>query len=114
MKQSYQLKRQMPKGVTVMAEKYFNMSVSQVENALESRSEGLSPMEATERTARYGKNELPKGKKKGLLSRFIDQFKNVMIIVLIVAGLISGFMGEIASTAIIMVVVVLNAIMGVV
>lgn len=97
-----------------MAEKYFSMSVSQVENALESRSEGLSPEEAAERTARYGKNELPKGKKKGLLSRFIDQFKNVMIIVLIVAGLISGFMGEIASTAIIMVVVVLNAIMGVV
>ncbi|MEG0943710.1 MAG: cation-translocating P-type ATPase [Angelakisella sp.] len=97
-----------------MTEQYFSMSPEQAEAALGSTKDGLSAQEAADRLEKYGANELPKGKKKGLLARFIDQFKNVMIIVLIVAGLISGFMGEVGSTVIIMVVVVLNAIMGVV
>ncbi len=86
---------------------------------LNSSLEGLSNDEAKKRLEKYGYNKLKEGKKKSMLQRFIEQFKNVMIIVLLVAAVLAAFVslshGEpITDTIIILVVVFLNALLGVI
>lgn len=75
---------------------------------------GLSNDEVKIRRERYGLNELMEEKGETLLKKFLNQFKDFMVIVLIVAALISGFLGEIKDSIIIFVVVLLNAILGLV
>lgn len=102
-----------------MEEKWFNMSVKKTIQKLETDSEkGLSSDEVAKRYETYGRNELKAKEKKSLLSKFLDQFKDFMIIVLIIAAIISGIVGinqgeGIADTFIILIVVVVNAIIGV-
>ncbi|APT18852.1 cation transport ATPase [Amylolactobacillus amylotrophicus DSM 20534] len=75
---------------------------------------GLTNAEVQERLAKYGPNALEAGKKKTMLQRFLDQFKDFMIIVLMAAALISGLVAqEWADSALIMLVVIINAILGV-
>ncbi|MDD5603554.1 MAG: HAD-IC family P-type ATPase, partial [Eubacteriales bacterium] len=74
---------------------------------------GLSSEEAASRLATYGHNILQEGKKKSLLIMFYEQFKSVMIIILLAAAAISAALGEYTDTAIIALVVVLNAVLGV-
>ncbi|WP_125705617.1 cation-translocating P-type ATPase [Lacticaseibacillus daqingensis] len=75
---------------------------------------GLSPAEAKTRLAKNGPNALAKGEKKTLAQRFLDQFKDFMIVVLLVAALIAGFVvHEWADAGIILAVVILNAMFGV-
>ena len=81
--------------------------------ALESGLSGLSTAEAEARKERYGLNSLKEGKKRTILARLLEQFANLMIIILIVAAAISLLMGEAADAFIILGVVVINAIMGV-
>ena len=64
------------------------------------------------RREQYGFNELAEGKRKSTVQVFFEQFKDFLVIILIVAALISAFLGEIESTFVIMVVVILNAILG--
>lgn len=80
---------------------------------LDSGPNGLSDEEAATRLERYGKNELAEGKKKTLLAKFLEQFKDVMVIILLIASAFSGFMGEITDTIIILLVVLINAVLGV-
>ena len=93
---------------------YHTAALEETYKLLNSESEGLKSKEASVRLAKYGKNELAEGKKKTLLIKFLEQFKNVMVIVLLIAAIISGVMGELTDTIIIMFVVVLNAVLGVV
>ncbi|MHA3066541.1 cation-translocating P-type ATPase [Lacticaseibacillus saniviri] len=75
---------------------------------------GLNSQTVKNRLAEVGPNELTQGKKKSMLARFLDQFKDFMIIVLLVAALISGVVvHEWADAAIILAVVLLNAVFGV-
>src|SRR3990172_6285326 len=74
--------------------------------------QGLSSDEAKKRLKEYGPNELKETKKRSLFSMFLDQFKDFKIIVLIIAAIISGFIGDIIDTTAIMVIVVLNAVIG--
>ena len=79
---------------------------------LGSSPEGLSSLEAQRRLIQYGPNELEEKKKKTLLGLFLDQFKDFMILVLMAAALISGFIGEPSDTVAILVIVLLNAVIG--
>lgn len=98
-----------------MAKKFYNESISEVEKELRtSLSDGLTANEAKKRLAEYGPNALAAKKKKSMFMRFIDQFKDFMIIVLIIAAILSGVVAkEWTDAAIIMIVVILNAILGV-
>jgi len=79
---------------------------------LSSAPAGLSEDEARERLKKYGLNVLKETKKKSHVMMFLDQFKDLMIIVLIGAAIISGFIGELVDTIAILVIVILNAIIG--
>ncbi|WRK54402.1 cation-transporting P-type ATPase [Coprobacillaceae bacterium CR2/5/TPMF4] len=61
---------------------------------------------------KHGKNEIVASKQPSVFSIFIDQFKDLLVIILIVAALISAFTGEIESTLVIIVVITINAILG--
>ncbi len=92
---------------------FHTMSTEKVLESLNTARTGISASEARARLEQYGKNELRENGRKTLLTMFLLQFKDVMIIVLLVAAAIAGFLGELADTAIISFVVVLNAVLGV-
>ena len=92
-------------------------SVEDVFKEVQSSPSGLSSQEAASRLEKYGANTLQEGKKKTLLEKFVDQFKDFMILVLLVAAVVSMFahQGEPDPTdaIIILAVVLLNAVLGV-
>ena len=100
-------------------EKWFAKDVKEVEQKLGTDlKKGLSSDEVVKRQEKYGFNELKAAKKKTLLQRFLDQFKDFSIIVLIIAAIVSGAVGiangeGVTDTIIIMIVVIVNAIIGV-
>lgn len=74
---------------------------------------GLSSEEAAKRLEKFGKNELEQGKKKSLISKFADQFKDPMILILIGASIVSAFTGAIDDTLIILAIVIVNSVLSV-
>ena len=100
-------------------EKWFNKTDSEVEEYLQTNMEkGLSSNEVKKRQEETGFNELKQAKKKSLFVKFLEQFKDFMIIVLIIAAIVSGIVGVaqgegITDTIIILIVVIANAIIGV-
>ena len=75
---------------------------------------GLSSTEALRRLEKYGKNKLETKKKKTLFKQFLSQLKDVMIYILIIAAMISAFLGEISDALIILLVIIINAVIGVI
>ncbi len=100
-------------------EKWFNQETKNVVQKLNSNIEnGLTEEQVNVAREKYGYNELEAKKKKTLFVKFLEQFKDFMIIVLIIAAIISGVVGVaegegITDTIIILVVVIVNAIIGV-
>lgn len=92
---------------------FFTIDESAVYEKVQSSEKGLTSKEAEKRIAEYGPNQLDEGKSKSLLMKFVEQFKDFMIIVLLAAAVISGVFGDITDSIIILVVVVLNAVLGV-
>jgi len=76
--------------------------------------DGLRSEEAGNRLAKYGRNELVEKGKRSPAAMIVDQFRDFMIIVLIAAAVVSGFLGEVADTVAILCIVLLNAVIGVV
>lgn len=94
---------------------FYTMSNDDVLKAVSATPEGLTAQEAGKRLEEYGRNQLEEGKKKTLLAKFFDQFKDFMILVLLVAAIISAVVGhEITDAIIILVVVIVNAVFGVI
>ena len=99
---------------------WFNKDILDVEKELQTDiNRGLTTEQVKEKTEKYGLNELQAAKKKNLLQRFLDQFKDFSIIVLIIAAIVSGAVGiaqgeGVTDTIIILIVVIVNAVIGVV
>lgn len=99
--------------------KPFNLSADEISQHFDTNpQQGLSDQEVQARLAKYGPNELDQEERTTLLEKFIEQFKDFMIIVLLVAAAVSAVVGimngeGVADAIIILIVVVLNAIMGV-
>jgi len=88
------------------------LSPKQALDELQSRQEGLSEAEAGERLKQYGQNKLKEKKHKTPLQMFLAQFADFLIIILIIAAIVSGFLGETLDATFIIIIVVLNAILG--
>ncbi len=73
---------------------------------------GLDHDEAEERFSAYGPNAIREQRRRGAIQIFFGQFADFMIIVLIIAGIISGLVGDLMDTITIIVIVVLNALIG--
>lgn len=94
---------------------FYAQSEEEVVQALGTSKEGLTTSEVEKRLATYGANELEEGKKKSLAQKFFEQFKDLMILVLLVAAVISAVVShEIVDAAIILAVVIINAVMGII
>ena len=100
-------------------ENWFNKSVEETVKKLNTNNTlGLTAEEVEKRKQKYGLNELEKGKKTPLIVKFLEQFKDFMIIILIIAAIVSGAISiaqgeKITDSVIILIVVIANAIIGV-
>ena len=92
--------------------RYHDLNITKTLDSLGASSDGLSSEEAAKRLAEYGPNELVEKAAKSPLAMVLDQFKDFMIIVLLAAAIVSGFVGEVTDTIAIIVIVVLNAVIG--
>lgn len=90
----------------------YNLEVDEVYKVLGTSSKGLTDREVAEKQETFGKNILVEGEKKGIVRIFIEQFKDVLVVILLIAATISFFMGDIENLIVISVVIVLNAILG--
>lgn len=91
---------------------WYKKSIEEVLSELNTSGQGLNESQVSEHQLKYGLNELESEKKESLFSIFLSQYKDLLVIVLIVAGMISGFTGEMASALVIFVVITMNAILG--
>ena len=89
-----------------------NKPIEQVLNELKTSAKGLSQKEAEERLKQYGLNEIKEGKKISPWEIFLNQFKSIVILILVIATLISGFLKEYIDAIVIIVIVILIAILG--
>jgi Ca2+-transporting ATPase len=97
----------------VKVENWHTLTADQAAQRLETSPEsGLSPDHAASRLAHFGANELKEKRARSPWRMLLDQFSDFMIIVLIVAAIISGFVGDVEDTVVIIVIVILNAVIG--
>ena len=90
----------------------YNLEVDEVYKVSGTSSKGLTDKEVSLKQEAFGKNILVEGEKKGIVRIFLEQFKDVLVIILLIAATISFFMGDIENLVVISVVIVLNAILG--
>lgn len=95
---------------------FYTQSPEEVLKAVDATEQGLSSSEAEKRLAEFGHNELEEGEKRSILVKFIEQFKDLMIIILVAAAILSVVTSggeDIADAIIILAVVIINAAFGV-
>ena len=95
-----------------MGKQYFNRTPEETLRDLEASRTGLTSAQAAERLGRYGKNALAEGKRKTPIQVFLEQFKDLLVVILLIAALISAVSGNAESTIVIFAVLILNAILG--
>ena len=95
-----------------MESRYYSQTPEQVLAAVESREEGLTSRQAQERLERFGPNALREEKKKPVWQVFLEQFKDLLVVILIAAAVISMLSGNVESTVVIFAVLILNAVLG--
>ena len=95
-----------------MAEPYYRQTAQQALTSQQSSANGLTEQEVAQRARQYGPNKLSEGEKKSMLRVFLEQFKDLLVLILIVAACISAASGNMESTIVIFAVLILNAILG--
>ncbi len=93
---------------------WHSLPAAEALDALDAPRTGLSAAEAAARLEAVGLNALPEGEQRTVGGMVLDQFRDFLILLLIGAAIVSGFIGEVADTIAIVVIVVLNAVIGVV
>ena len=91
---------------------YYQLSQSEVRQKVNGKEEALTSSEVQQNQEKYGLNELVEGKKKSTVQIFLEQFKDFLVIILIVAAIVSGILGDAESAIVILVVITINAILG--
>ena len=95
-----------------MAEPYYRQTAQQALSSQQSSANGLTSQEVAQRAQQYGPNKLSEGEKKSVLRVFLEQFKDLLVLILIVAACISAASGNMESTIVIFAVLILNAVLG--
>ena len=91
---------------------FYHQSVTEVRKQVNGSMKPLTDQQVAEHQKEYGMNELTEGKKKSTLQIFLEQYKDFLVIILICAAIISGFLGDVESAAVILIVITINAILG--
>ena len=95
-----------------MERDFYNRTAEQALGDMGSTRSGLSGAEAAERLQKYGRNALAEGNKKSVVEVFFSQFKDLLVVILIAAAVISMLSGNVESTVVIFAVLILNAVLG--
>ncbi len=90
----------------------YNLSSVEIRKKINGDLKPLSAEEVKQRQEQYGPNQLSEGKKKSTIQIFLEQFKDFLVIILIFAAVISGFLGDPESAIVIFVVICINAALG--
>lgn len=91
---------------------WHRLNIEEIFELLGSDLKGLSAAEAEEKLRQNGPNELQEGKKKSIAGILLAQFKDVMILILLAAAIVSGIIGDVTDTIVILIIVLLNAVIG--
>lgn len=91
---------------------WHRLSIAETYELLGTTRQGLSASAAEEKLMQVGPNELQESKKKSIAGMLLAQFKDVMILILLAAAIISGIIGDLTDTIVILIIVLLNAIIG--
>lgn len=91
---------------------YYLQQINEIQQQLQTTVDGLNITQAKERLLEFGRNELAEKKKKPIYVLFLEQFKNVMIIILLIAAIVSVSIGDIKDAIVILIIVFLNSIIG--
>ena len=93
-------------------DKFYQLSKEETRKKVNGQQEPLTDQQVMEHQEKYGKNELVEGKKKSTFQIFLEQYKDFLVIILIAAAIVSGFLGDAESAIVILVVITMNAILG--
>ena len=91
---------------------YYNETADNVRRELNGTMDFMTDEEVKKRQEKFGPNQLTEGKKKSVFQIFLEQFKDFLVIILIISAVISGFLGDVESAIVIFVVITMNAILG--
>lgn len=91
---------------------YYQLSGEEVMQKVNGSEEPLTSAQVREHQEKYGPNELIEGKKKTIFSIFLEQYKDFLVIILIIAAIVSGLLKDVESAIVILVVITMNAILG--
>ncbi|MBC7824710.1 MAG: magnesium-translocating P-type ATPase, partial [Candidatus Parcubacteria bacterium] len=91
---------------------FWNLPIDQVLDRLKSRVQGLSRQEAQQRLSEYGANSLKQTRSSNPLVLLLNQFKSPIILILMAAAILSGFLGDVIDTVIILTIVLISGLLG--
>ena len=91
---------------------YYQLSSEEVKQEINGKQEPLTSAEVKAHQEKFGPNELVEGKKKTTFQIFLEQYKDFLVIILIAAAIVSGFLGDAESAIVILIVITINAILG--
>ena len=91
---------------------YYQLSSEEVKQEINGKQEPLTSAEVKAHQEKFGPNELVEGKKKTTFQNFLEQYKDFLVIILIAAAIVSGFLGDAESAIVILIVITINAILG--
>lgn len=91
---------------------YYQLSANEVKQKVNGYEDPIKEEDVKLHKEKFGANELEEGKKKSWVQIFLEQFRDFLVVILIIAAIVSGFLGDAESAVVILVVITINAILG--